>query len=89
MWWIDTWSYIAKGREEKKGPEWSDEFNSTQHSISVMTVKRKFLSVGHKRCLVWFYGTTFVDYLTSNHVFTCILNIYDLLWFVFMAYQQL
>ena len=38
--------------------------------------------------LVWFYGTsTTVGYLMSNPLYTYILNICDLVWFDFMAYQ--
>ena len=29
----------------------------------------------------------FVDYLMPNPLYTCIINIYDLVWFGFMAYQ--
>ena len=40
--------------------------------------------------LVLFYGmSTIVDYLMPNPVYTYILNIYDLVWFGFMAYQPL
>ena len=40
--------------------------------------------------LVWFYGiSTFVGYFISNPISTCILSIYDLVWFGFMAYQPL
>ena len=38
--------------------------------------------------LVWFYGTsTIVGYLMPNPFDTYILNIYDLLWLGFVAYQ--
>ena len=36
--------------------------------------------------LVWFYG---IYYLMSNYLHTYILNIYDLVWLGFMAYQPL
>ena len=40
--------------------------------------------------LVWFYGiSTIVGYLMPNPLYTYILNIYDLVWFGFMAYQPL
>ena len=40
--------------------------------------------------LVDFYGiSTIVGYLMPNPLYTYILNIYDLLWLGFMAYQQL
>ena len=40
--------------------------------------------------LVKFYGiSTIEDYLMPNPVYTCTLNIYDLLWLGFMAYQSL
>ena len=40
--------------------------------------------------LVLFYGiSTIVGYLMSNPLYTYILNIYDLVWFGFMAYQPL
>ena len=40
--------------------------------------------------LVGFYGiSTIVGYLIPNPLCTYILNIYDLVWFGFMAYQQL
>ena len=40
--------------------------------------------------LVWFYGiSTIVGYLMPNSLYTYILNIYDLVWFGFMAYQPL
>ena len=39
---------------------------------------------------VWFYGiSTIVGYLMPNPFYTYILNIYDLVWFGFMAYQPL
>ena len=40
--------------------------------------------------LVWFYGiSSIVDYLMPNPLYTYILNIYDLVWLGFMAYQPL
>ena len=37
-----------------------------------------------------FYGiSTIVSYLMPNLLYTYILNIYDLVWFGFMAYQPL
>ena len=40
--------------------------------------------------LVWFYGiSTIVGYLMPNPLYTYILNIYDLVWLDFMAYQLL
>ena len=40
--------------------------------------------------LVWLYGiSTVVVYLMPNPPYTYILNIHDLLWFDFMAYQPL
>ena len=46
----------------------------------------KYISFG----LVGFYGiSTFVDYLMPNLLYTYILNIYDLVWMGFMAYQLL
>ena len=37
--------------------------------------------------LVWFYGiSTIVGYLKPNPFYTYILDIYDLVWFGFMAY---
>ena len=38
--------------------------------------------------LLWFYGiSTTVGYLMPNPLYTYILNICDLVWFDFMAYQ--
>ena len=38
--------------------------------------------------LVGFYGiSTLVGYLMPNPLYTHVLNIYDLVWFGFMAYQ--
>ena len=40
--------------------------------------------------LVWLYGiSTIVGYLMPNPLYTYILNIYDLVWLAFMAYQPL
>ena len=40
--------------------------------------------------LVRFYGiSTIVGYLMPNPLYTCILNIYNLVWLGFMAYQPL
>ena len=40
--------------------------------------------------LVWFYGiSTIVGYLMPKPLYTYILNIYDLIWLGFMAYQPL
>ena len=40
--------------------------------------------------LVGFYGiSTIVGYLLPNNLYTYTLNIYDLVWFGFMAYQPL
>ena len=40
--------------------------------------------------LVWFYGiSTIVGYLMPNPLYTYILDIYDSVWFGFMAYQPL
>ena len=40
--------------------------------------------------LVWFHGiSTLVGYLMPNPIYTYILNIYDLVWLDFMAYQPL
>ena len=47
-------------------------------------------STGLNHSLVWFYGiSTIVVYLMSNPIYTYILNIYDLVWLGFMAYQPL
>ena len=46
----------------------------------------KYISFG----LVGFYGiSTIVGYLMPNSLYTYILNIYELVWFGFMAYQRL
>ena len=38
----------------------------------------------------WFYGiSTIVGYLMPNPLYAYILNIYDLVWLGFMAYQPL
>ena len=43
-----------------------------------------------KKMRVWFYGiSSIVGYLMPNPVHTYILDIYDLVWFGFMAYQLL
>ena len=40
--------------------------------------------------LVWFYGILIIlGYLMPNDLYTYILNIYDLVWLGFMAYQPL
>ena len=40
--------------------------------------------------LVGFYGiSTIIGYLMSNPLYTYIVNIYDLVWLGFMAYQPL
>ena len=40
--------------------------------------------------MIWFYGiSTFVGHLLPNPLYTYILNIYDLVWLAFMAYQPL
>ena len=43
--------------------------------------------------MIWFGWvlciSTIVDYLMPNLLYTYILNIYDLVWFGFMAYQPL
>ena len=40
--------------------------------------------------LVWFYGiSAIVGYLMPNPLYSYILNIYDLVWLGFMAYQPL
>ena len=40
--------------------------------------------------LAWFYGISIiVGYLMQNPLYTYILNIYDLVWLGFMAYQPL
>ena len=40
--------------------------------------------------LVWFYGiSNIVGYLMPNPLYEYILNIYDLVWYSFMAYQSL
>ena len=39
---------------------------------------------------VWFYGKSIIiDYLMPSPLYTYMLNIYDLLWLGFMAYQPL
>ena len=46
----------------------------------------KYIRIG----LIWFYGTsTILGYLMSNLLYTYILDIYDLVWFGFLAYQPL
>ena len=55
-------------------------------SKSSLHMYNKYIGFG----LVWFYGiSTVVGYLMPNPRYTCILNIYDLVWFGFMAYQPL
>ncbi len=40
--------------------------------------------------LVWFYGiSTIIGYLMPNPLYTYILDMYDLVWLWFMAYQTL
>ena len=40
--------------------------------------------------LIWFYSiSTIVGYLMPNPLHTYILNLYDLVWLGFMAYQPL
>ena len=46
----------------------------------------KYIGIG----LAGFYGiSTIVGYLMHNPLYTYILNIYDLVWLGFMAYQPL
>ena len=43
-----------------------------------------------RMALVWFYGiSTIVGYLMLNPLYAYILNLYDLVWLSFMAYQPL
>ena len=46
-----------------------------------------------KSWLIWLFGfygiSTFLGYLMPNPLYTYILNIYDLVWLGFMAYQPL
>ena len=47
-----------------------------------------FVYINHR--LVGFYGmSTIVGYLMQNPVYTYILDIFDLVWLDFMAYQPL
>ena len=40
--------------------------------------------------MIWFGGISIiVGYLMPNSIYTYILNIYDLVWLSFMAYQPL
>ena len=49
-----------------------------------------YIYKGREFGLVWFYGIwTIEGYLMPNSLYTCILNIYDLVLFCFMAYQPL
>ena len=50
------------------------------------------VSLGNKKSfdLVWFYDISIiVGYLMPNLLYTYILNIFDLVWLGFMAYQPL
>ena len=53
---------------------------------SCLYIYIKYIGFG----LVWLYGiSTIVGYLMPNPLYTYILNIYDLVWLCFMAYQPL
>ena len=53
---------------------------------SSLDIYIKYIGFG----LVGFYGiSTIVGYLMPNPLYTYILNIYDLVWLGFMAYQPL
>ena len=44
----------------------------------------------YTKYMIWFYGiSTIIDYLMPNPLYTYTLNIYDFVWFGFMAYQPL
>ena len=54
--------------------------------ISCLYIYIKYIWIG----LVVFYGiSTIAGYLIPNPLYTYILNIYDLVWLGFMAYQPL
>ena len=56
------------------------------NAISSLYIYIKYIWFG----LVGFYGiSTIVGYLMPNPLYTYILNIYDLVWLGFMAYQPL
>ena len=54
--------------------------------VNTIYLYNKYIGLG----LVWFYGiSTSAGYLMPNPFYTYILNIYDLVWLGFMAYQPL
>ena len=60
----------------------------TPSASNTLTVLSKLLGWFWFSCLVVFYGiSTILGYLMPNPLYTYILNIYDLVWLGFMAYQ--
>ena len=65
---------------------WPINHRGLFNAKSSLYIYIKYIGFG----LVWFYGiSVIVDYLMPNSLYTCILNIYDLVWLGFMAYQPL
>ena len=64
--------------------------NKIEACIFVRDLTRFFVGLDVRFDSVGFYGiSTIVGYLLPNHFYTYILDIYDLVWLGFMAYQQL
>ena len=63
---------------------WHINHSRLFNAKSSLHIYIKYIKFG----LVWFYGiSTIVGYLMPNPLYTYIQNIYDLVWFGFMAYQ--
>ncbi len=83
---INAYIYIYKYMIRFGCILWHINHCRLSNAKSSLYIYIKYIGFG----LVWFYGiSTIVGYLKPNAVYTYISNIYDLVWFGFMAYKPL
>ena len=77
------------GREELKEKRNNCILNILYSNKAAILARGNIL-ITYARWLLLFNGiSTFVGYFMPNHLYTYILNVYDLVWLSFMAYQLL
>ena len=81
--------YSDLTRELKKKVELESSLEHTEQSSRIKKIEER-VNEKSKDWFGLFYGiSTLKGYLIPNPLYTYILNIYDLVWFVLMAYQLL
>ena len=81
--------FQTSGEKMEEENEWKELNCQIQRALEFLE-RRKIISREYWFVWFWFYGiSTIVGYLMLNPLYIYILDIYDLVWLGFMAYQPL